>query len=269
MQEGREATMPGMGTKAFKIRGENICRLLPGLGCAIATDAIMVEGAPVGCMERQEPMNDDDSGWAFTSGLESQAYLDDPSRSGVYEVNTVANYDPEIIPFLTYPVGTRVTRALPGEPLEVVEGPSEPPPMRFLMPYRKEPTLLGGGWIVIPPANMLRRLDDGSMVLWKPGLTFYLDLFSAPSTTAIADWAKGIRDRASPDRTDEALIDGPITTLSYRLVERRSPESAQPAWYGFARVGENVIHIAGYFDGEEDEALARAFWSSLSHEEVE
>jgi hypothetical protein len=34
----------------------------------------------------------------FLSGLESQEYLDEPGNSALYNVNTIANYDPTIIP---------------------------------------------------------------------------------------------------------------------------------------------------------------------------
>ena len=42
-----------------------------------------------------------DNGWRFFAGDETQEYLDDPSHSAIYELNTVANYDPDIIPHLS------------------------------------------------------------------------------------------------------------------------------------------------------------------------
>jgi hypothetical protein len=35
---------------------------------------------------------------ALFSGDESQAYTDDPGKWALYDVNTIANYDPTIIP---------------------------------------------------------------------------------------------------------------------------------------------------------------------------
>jgi hypothetical protein len=54
------------------------------------------------------------SGWAFMSGTETQAYLDDPSNTAIYSVNTIANYDPDIISFLNAPRGTAFERKAPG-----------------------------------------------------------------------------------------------------------------------------------------------------------
>lgn len=257
-----------MVSKTFKISGDEIQRLVPGLGGAIASDSIMVHGAVVGCMERDEPRGEGDSGWAFTSGTETQEYLDDPSNGGFYELNTIANYDPDIIPFLSYPVGTRVCRAEPGQPLCVEVGPEEPPALVFLPPCEEHQSVaLAGGWIVTPPCHLLRRLDEGSLILWRPGFTVYLDGLTAPTDLPATDWLEGLRSDAIPGRTDEATVEGPLTSFCYRLVEV-GPQRELAGWYGFARVGAAVLHYVGYFDDEAGEALAKSFWDSVSHEQV-
>ena len=52
----------------------------------------------------------DDSGWRFFEGDEAQNYVDDPSNLGMYDVNTIANYDSEIIPLLQAPEGSAFER---------------------------------------------------------------------------------------------------------------------------------------------------------------
>lgn len=44
------------------------------------------------------------------SGFESDEYMDAPDNHAVYDVNTIANYDPEIVPFLDAPVGSTFER---------------------------------------------------------------------------------------------------------------------------------------------------------------
>jgi len=44
-----------------------------------------------------------DSGWVFLSGMESLAYLDEPRNLAIYDVNKIANYDPDIIRLLDAP----------------------------------------------------------------------------------------------------------------------------------------------------------------------
>lgn len=96
--------------KAFKIPGDQIQQLIPNMGGCFASDQIMVDGLPVGYMYREQADNDIDSGWRFLSGDESQEYIDDPDRLGIYAVNTVCNYDPAIIPHLSAPVGSAFGR---------------------------------------------------------------------------------------------------------------------------------------------------------------
>jgi hypothetical protein len=86
--------------KKFAIPKEQIRKLIPSMGGCLASDRIMVDGESVGYMYREKPDNEHDSGWRFLAGDESQDYNDDPDHVAVYDVNTVANYDPDIIPYL-------------------------------------------------------------------------------------------------------------------------------------------------------------------------
>lgn len=96
--------------KTLRLKPEEIKQLIEPMGECLATDMITVEGRKVGFMYRDEPEDNDDSGWRFLSGTEHQVYMNDPKNSGVYEVNTIANYDPAIIPYLDMPVGTELER---------------------------------------------------------------------------------------------------------------------------------------------------------------
>lgn len=79
-------------------------------GCR-ATDRIMVDGCRVGFCCREEPDGDwPDSGWRFTAGDEDGGYMDDPANSGIYTLNTLCNYDPDILPLLDAPYGSAFYR---------------------------------------------------------------------------------------------------------------------------------------------------------------
>ena len=71
-------------------------------GC-LATDRILVDGAPVGYCYREPPCGDWDSGWRFTAGDESDEYMYSPRNSDIYSLNCLANYDREILPILETP----------------------------------------------------------------------------------------------------------------------------------------------------------------------
>lgn len=96
--------------KAYKLREEDLEDLVTGMGTCIATDKITVEGMKVGFMYREEPTDNLDSGWRFFSGTEKNSYVKDPANSEEYDVNTIANYDRAIIPYLDVQYGTELER---------------------------------------------------------------------------------------------------------------------------------------------------------------
>jgi len=97
-------------TKNFAIKGADIKPLATGRGSCYATDRITVDGAPVGFMYREDRDHGSDSGWRFLADDESEDYASDPTHVGIYDVNTIANYDRDIIPLLDAPVGSAYSR---------------------------------------------------------------------------------------------------------------------------------------------------------------
>lgn len=94
--------------KKLKLKGEDIKPLLEwdGPSVCIATDKITVEGFKIGYMYREKPNPKyPDSGWRFFQGEESDEYIKDVKNSGIYDLNTICNYDPSIIPLLKSPYG--------------------------------------------------------------------------------------------------------------------------------------------------------------------
>ena len=114
-----------MSSKSFKLRADEIHPLAPGRGACFATDHITVEGHRVGYLYREVPDDERDSGWRFFSGLESDEYANDPNNIAIYDVNTIANYDPEIIPFLNAPPGSAFARDRSGLFVEEAFSPPE------------------------------------------------------------------------------------------------------------------------------------------------
>lgn len=101
--------------KRFRINGADIKKLAPGFGSCFATDRITVDGCPVGFMYREQPDDKIDSGWRFFAGDESQEYVDNAENLGIYDVNTIANFDREIIPYLSAEIGSAFGRNEDGE----------------------------------------------------------------------------------------------------------------------------------------------------------
>jgi len=97
-----------MTKKKYCILPKNIKPLYPeDRGGGMVTDRVTVEGHPIRFMYRTESVAPEDSGWCFFSGVgEDDSYVNDPNNSSVMSLNTIANFDPTIIPFLGAPVGS-------------------------------------------------------------------------------------------------------------------------------------------------------------------
>jgi hypothetical protein len=86
----------------FKLSPDEIKPLTKDTGYCLATNMITVEGKKINFMYKEILPNSkpNNSGWNFFSGDENQDYTKDSQNIQLFDVNTIANYDPDIIPFL-------------------------------------------------------------------------------------------------------------------------------------------------------------------------
>jgi hypothetical protein len=81
-----------------------------GEGCMVS-DMITKEGWKVGYMVRDIPNETmPDSGWTFFKGDEDEEYMSNPDNFHIFAINTVCNYDPDIIPYIHSKIGTSYIR---------------------------------------------------------------------------------------------------------------------------------------------------------------
>jgi hypothetical protein len=97
--------------KMFRLSADQIRQIVTNQGGCIASDMITVEGRKVGWMYRETPDFKNDSGWRFFAGIESDEYMQNPANHAIYDVNTIANYDEEIVPHLSAPIGSAFERS--------------------------------------------------------------------------------------------------------------------------------------------------------------
>jgi len=95
----------------FKLSKDQIKPLVKNMGGCFATNMITIDGKKINFMYRETPTKDKpDSGWRFFSGYEDDEYINDAKNTQIFEVNTIANYAPDIIPFLESPYKTAFER---------------------------------------------------------------------------------------------------------------------------------------------------------------
>ena len=107
-------------SKQFKLSHDEIKNIAIGYGGCIATDMITVEGHKVGYMYRDES-SDTTNGWVFMAGCETQEYMDNAENSSIYDTNTIANYDSDIVTFIELPEGSQCERNAQGTLVQVSE----------------------------------------------------------------------------------------------------------------------------------------------------
>ena len=115
--------------KAYRLWPSEMKLYLPhweGPNGCFATDRVAVDGLRVGWCYREEPESGfPDSGWRFFSGDESEAYIADIGHTGIFDLNTVCNFDPDVIPLLSAPYNSAFVRGEDGtfrpEPFDLPE----------------------------------------------------------------------------------------------------------------------------------------------------
>lgn len=125
-------------------------------------------------------------------------------------------------------------------------------------------TQLTKKWSLDLPGEFNRRIEDEQLVMWRPGLTFWISVWNSPSeraTTAMT--VKMLRDDIGPSAYDlvEDQKDG-LIRIRYRLMEH-AEDKRLPALYGFLVADDGYLQFAAYFDREEDEQVAQEVFESV------
>jgi len=106
--------------KQFTLIRDELKNIAIGYGSCIATDMITIEGYQVGYMYRDES-SDTTNGWIFMAGCETQEYMDDAKNLSIYDTNTIANYDSDIVTFIDLPEGSHCERNEQGMLVKISE----------------------------------------------------------------------------------------------------------------------------------------------------
>jgi len=250
--------------KNYKISSSQIERLVPDIGYALVTDMITVDGKPVDYMVRNEPRREDDSGWVFYGGGETQEYIDNPNNTSLMSINTIANYDLEIINFLTYPVGTEIERDETGK-LQVITPEVKEPDILFLPPVDKGKINITNEWSFDVSTRMVKRVDKGSLVIWRPGFTLWIDAYK-PEDKDISTREKKLLDIISPERINfESIRQDQLQKIRYELTEQTG-EYVQKSAYIFGLTESQEIHITIYYDDPKSISEIDEIWNTITCE---
>jgi hypothetical protein len=106
-------------------------------------------------------------------------------------------------------------------------------------------------WSVVLPEEFNRRIEDGSLVLWRPALTFWITIWGNDKGTSvekrlasILEAASGLRNEQQIERTEK------LVRLTYELPDEDSsrPQSSYNSISGYVIASFGHVQISAYFD---------------------
>jgi hypothetical protein len=118
-------------------------------------------------------------------------------------------------------------------------------------------------WSFTLPGRFSQRVEDGSLVFWRPGFTVWIDVWHNNNARTPKEQCEEVRKATSSEAFDPRLVDqGAVVRYAYRL--RESSEQGKVAGlYAFAFDVAGQVNAAFYFDAEDDLAVAEQIWLSI------
>jgi hypothetical protein len=118
-------------------------------------------------------------------------------------------------------------------------------------------------WTISLPGKFRRRFEEGSLVLWRPGITAWISVWGNDNNTAQRERLLDRRSRISSEAFNIVEEEGlNLLRFSYRLDEA-AEDNRVPALYGFIFGPNGDVQMGIYFDSECDLPDAEALWRGV------
>ena len=109
-----------------------------------------------------------------------------------------------------------------------------------------------------------RRIEDGSLVLWRPGFTVWVNVWGNDNNKSLMERSSWLKEDISKEAFEiEENKTNSLVRIGYRINEN-SPESTVYSYNGFVINNNGYVQISMYFDAENDASVAKRIFNSLS-----
>lgn len=230
-------------------------------GGAVVSDRISVDGCPVGYMERGKPSNELDSGWTFVAGDEDDATMHDAGRHAVFDLNTVANFDRDVVPLLDATIGSAFARRTPEGPLERVRD-GEPPRFRLV----SGDYAMTNDWSVTLPGEFSVRIEDESLVLWRPAHTLWTLVWGLPPGVSRASHIEHLLAQCDSDSKAKKVEQHTEAHRHEISSDEERDGAVVHTLHGFVVGAAGYVQMTQYLDIVEDLELAQRILRSVREE---
>ena len=126
---------------------------------------------------------------------------------------------------------------------------------------------LTAGWRVQLPLPFNRRIEDGSMVLWNPELTVWIDIWHNDRKAGVDELLEEATRNLPAQRRDEQLNKtSALALLTYELTELAGDLEAPEAHSVNACIAApaGLVQVCAYFDSPEARLLGLEIIRSIS-----
>ncbi|MGH1421861.1 MAG: hypothetical protein ACRBEQ_08585 [Hyphomonas sp.] len=104
-------------------------------------------------------------------------------------------------------------------------------------------------WALTLPRQFNRRMEEGNLVIWHPGLTVWLSAWGTEDGLSIAERVADAKANAAKSATDwTEETEGDVTRLSYSLTETREEGQTVYSLNAFAYTADGQVLAAFYTD---------------------
>lgn len=234
--------------------------IVTGRGACYASKRIAVGGARVGFLYREENVDPAHSGWWFLAGDETPAECDDPASFGIYDVNTIANLDPDVIELLDHPAGCEYDRDEHGR-WRRLKSPGDVEVECVTLPDVEGECDLGHGWTATLDGRFSRRLEAQDQVLWRPGLNLrFCSLATEQDPDAAFEALVEHIPEHARDRHDETVAS--VRRVTY-VSDEETVSGPHPVLYGLVHGDRDLLLFRAVHDDPSDTRTSMAVARSL------
>ncbi|MBA6373487.1 hypothetical protein H4J56_18905 [Colwellia sp. BRX8-4] len=120
-------------------------------------------------------------------------------------------------------------------------------------------------WLITLNQPHNRRVEDGSLVLWRPGVTVWINIWNNDDNETIEEIIKWISSGSDPKAFDvESIVKEGLTKYSYRLNEKENNKLTL-TYNGYIITNDSYVQITVYFNLDNDAKVAKSIIDSLEY----
>lgn len=118
-------------------------------------------------------------------------------------------------------------------------------------------------WSVVLPLPFNRRIEDGNLVLWRPGITAWIVVWGNDHNETVEARMQALKARRSPQAFGvQEFFQRDIGYCMYRVAEPADDQRVA-TFQCFAFAASGHVQMAVYFDSEDDLPTAEGLWRGL------